>query len=1637
MRHRYVKIIFSLILLFAVGVQADVWSTSVISTNTTWAKNNGTGDGVYVVDVANDTLIVASGVRLTIEPGVTVKFHDDIIFLVYGELDASGTSSDSIIFMSDDAAGSAGEWGGIKLESSTGAVNKLLYCRIQDGDADNTATGAADDSKNGGAIYFAVNIDQNTQVMHSTIQNNSAIEGGGGIYCAGSPQIEANLIRNNSAGQYGGGIALKGTSLSQLSSPVIRNNIITNNSANGQGGGGVFFFANINDTLYNNTIVSNSSPNGSGGGIHVYSSSAFVRIVNALIGGNSANSDDQVFGVADIVYSDVQGGYSGEGNIDEDPHFLDETNGDYHVAATSPIVDAGSNDGAPATDFDGNARPFDGDRNSVATADMGAYEYQNTAPQITSTPLTEATEDQLYSYTVVAEDPDSAETLTYTLVEGPSFLAINASSGVLSGTPQTDADAGDHTVTVQVADLNNATDTQTYTLHVTAVNDAPVVSGIPDQTIDEGQTFATINLDDYVTDEDNSDAEMTWTYSGNLQLAVSIDANHVATITTPDSNWYGSETITFTAKDPGGLTGSDAAVFTVNNINDAPVVSDIPDQTVDEGQTFTTINLDDYVTDIDNVKADLTWTYSGNSELSVSIDANHVATISIPNEDWYGGETITFKATDPGGLADSDAAVFTVNAVNDAPVVSDIPGQTIDEGQSFVSIALDDYVSDVDNTDAEMTWTYSGNTDLQVTISADHVATVFIPNEDWFGSETITFTATDPGGLSGSDSAVFTVNNINDAPVAVNDTSATNEDTALTLHVLSNDSDVDGDNLTVQSVTAPTHGTATIIQDSLVIYTPEADWSGSDQFTYTASDGNGGTASATVYITVNAVNDAPVVADIPDQSIQEGQSFVSIALDDYVSDVDNSDAEMTWSYTGNSELSVSIDANHVATVSIPDSNWYGQETITFRATDPAGLYDENAAQFTVSNVNDAPVVSAIPNQTIEEGQSFATIALDDYVSDVDNSDAEMIWSYTGNSELSVSIDANRIATITTPNADWNGAENITFTATDPSGLADSTAAAFTVSAVNDAPVVSDIPDQSIEEGQQFTTIALDGYVSDVDNSDAEIIWTYSGNSDLHVSIDTNRTATVSIPDANWNGSETITFRATDNGGLFDEDAATFTVTAINDAPAVSDIPDQTIAEGAAFAVIQLDDYVDDPDNADADISWTVSGQSALTINYDEINRTVTVSVPDSNWNGSETLVFTAADPAGLTDADSAVFTVTPVNDAPVMTQIPAQNIYEGEQFPVILLDDFVSDVDDSTNTLIWEVTGNTELIVTVDSNRVLQVLPPSEDWNGSETLLFTVSDPQGLSDSSRTEFTVTAVNDAPQFTAQVPAIFFAEDDSLHYAKAAWWPFVEDKDNADSTLILTAFTGKHVTVRQTTDSCMFKAPQNWFGVDTLLLTVSDGELFDSTYFVVDVKAVNDAPVISNLPEQITFENDSNYVLTMKNFAGDVDTPDSLLSWSFVADNDSLLMQYDAQSTELTLSAPGFKGDVTLICTVRDDSSASAVDTITVHVDWATGIGDDLAATLPDKFSLGQNYPNPFNPSTHIGYALPKTARVQLIIYNVLGQKVRTLVDKQQSAGRYQMQWRGLDDAGRQVASGVYIYLIRAGAFVKAHKMILMR
>ena len=109
-------------------------------------------------------------------------------------------------------------------------------------------------------------------------------------------------------------------------------------------------------------------------------------------------------------------------------------------------------------------------------------------------------------------------------------------------------------------------------------------------------------------------------------------------------------------------------------------------------------------------------------------------------------------------------------------------------------------------------------------------------------------------------------------------------------------------------------------------------------------------------------------------------------------------------------------------------------------------------------------------------------------------------------------------------------------------------------------------------------------------------------------------------------------------------------------------------------------------------------------------------------------------------------------------------------------------------------------------------------------------------------------------------------------------------------------------------------------------------------------------------------------------------------------------------------------------------------ISVTVVVVSGKSETL---LPEAFSLSQNYPNPFNPETVIRYALPEDCHVELTLYNILGQKVKTLVNEYQSAGYRMVRWNGRDDKGNEISSGLYFYKIKTPKYSETKKMVLLR
>ncbi len=195
--------------------------------------------------------------------------------------------------------------------------------------------------------------------------------------------------------------------------------------------------------------------------------------------------------------------------------------------------------------------------------------------------------------------------------------------------------------------------------------------------------------------------------------------------------------------------------------------------------------------------------------------------------------------------------------------------------------------------------------------------------------------------------------------------------------------------------------------------------------------------------------------------------------------------------------------------------------------------------------------------------------------------------------------------------------------------------------------------------------------------------------------------------------------------------------------------------------------------------------------------------------------------------------------------------------------------------------------------------------------------------------------------------------------------------------------------------------------------------EDTSFVITVTGVNDAPSISGLPENVMFGNDTNYVFGIWEFVEDVETPDSSFVYEFTVSNDSLLVEFDSKTGNVTLSViEPFAGEADLVISVTDEGNESAVDTLLVIVEQIVSV-NNLTGLLPTDYELYQNYPNPFNPSTTIRYGIPSAGKVRISIFNLLGEEVSVLIDQFQEAGYYEFVWNA-----RNLASGMYLYRIDA-------------
>jgi hypothetical protein len=265
---------------------------------------------------------------------------------------------------------------------------------------------------------------------------------------------------------------------------------------------------------------------------------------------------------------------------------------------------------------------------------------------------------------------------------------------------------------------------------------------------------------------------------------------------------------------------------------------------------------------------------------------------------------------------------ITFHYDNRPPVARNDSASTNEDTAVTVDVLSND--SDPDG-DALSIYSVSGASHGSVSANSNGTIT-YIPDPDYNGDDHFTYSIHDPSHHTATATVSVTVNPVNDAPVARNDSASTNEDTAVTVDVLSNDSDPDGDALSVTAVSDPSNGNA-VIDNNQIIYTPDPDYSGNDSFTYTVSDGTL-TATATVTVTVNPVNDAPVALDDTAQTSQETRISIPVLAND--SDVDGDTLTIT-AVTDPAHGSVSINGDTIDYT--PEGGFFGTDSFEYTVSD--------------------------------------------------------------------------------------------------------------------------------------------------------------------------------------------------------------------------------------------------------------------------------------------------------------------------------------------------------------------------------------------------------------------------------------------------------------------------------------------------------------------------------------------------------------------------------------------------------------------------------------------------------------------------------------------------------------------------------
>jgi hypothetical protein len=805
-------------------------------------------------------------------------------------------------------------------------------------------------------------------------------------------------------------------------------------------------------------------------------------------------------------------------------------------------------------------------------------------------------------------DPDG-DTVSVTAASAPAHGSATVNpGGTVTYTPNPGF-SGTDSFTYTITDGNGGFDTATVTITVDPVNDAPVAGD--DVAATDEDTPVTV---DVLANDSDPEGDPLSVDSVTQGSNGSVSTNGSTVVYTPNPGFSGTDTFTYTISDGNGGFDTAAVTVTVNGVNDVPSAVDDAASTDEDIPVAVDVLANDSDPDGDNLTVSAV---TQGSNGTVTTDGSTVS--YIPSPGFSGTDTFTYTVCDDGipPRCDTATVTVTVNGVNDAPSAVDDAAATDEDVPVTVDVLANDSDPEGDTLSVD-----SVTQGANGSVTTDGTSVTYTPTPGFVGTDTFTYTVSDGNGGFDTATVTVTVGAVNDAPDAVNDASITDEDTAVTVDVLANDTDPDGDNLTVSAVTQGSNGTVTT-DGTTVTYTPSPGFAGTDTFTYTVCDDGIPQlcATATVTVTVIEVNSPPTAAD----DVATTDQDVPVTVDVLANDTDpDGDGLSVDSVTQGSNGSVTTDGTSVTYT--PDPGFSGTDTFTYTVSDGNGGFDTATVTVTVDPTNGIPDATDDAAATAEG----TPVMIDVLANDTDPDGDPLTVSGLGAPIHGVAaVDPGGTVTYT-PNPGYSGFDVFTYLACDPFGACSTAVVVVTVSPVNDPPVAGD----DVAATPASTAVVVDVLANDSD-PEGDPLSVDSVTQGSNGSVVVNADGTVAYtPDPGFSGTDSFTYTVSDGNGGTATATVRVAVGSANGAPlAVADTVGTAAGSPVVVAVLANDT---DP-NADSLVVIAVSGAGHGVATTDGLSVTYT---PNPGFSGTDSFTYTVCDDGIPSLCDTATVTVT-------------------------------------------------------------------------------------------------------------------------------------------------------------------------------------------------------------------------------------------------------------------------------------------------------------------------------------------------------------------------------------------------------------